>query len=84
MTRYSVMSLIFIRIAKGRLVLTHFFATFGVFLFVYQFLRLTCFGDIQSHFAGRVFESIESEYSISHKRTLDKGTGFMALIFHYS
>jgi hypothetical protein len=84
MTQYSVMSLIFIRMAMGRLVLTHFFATFGVFFFVYQFLRLICFGDIQSRIAGRVFESIESIYSISRQRTLDKGMDCKALIFHYS
>ena len=84
MTRYSVMSLIFIRVEMGRLVLTHLFATFEVFFFVNQFLRLICFGDIQSHIAGRVFESIESVYSISRQRTLDKGMDCKALIFHYS
>jgi transcription factor IIIB subunit 2 len=43
-------------------------------------LRLICFGAIQSRLAGSILTSIESGYSMSHQRTLDKGMNFRHLL----
>jgi len=41
------------------------------------------FGAIQSRLAGRILTSIESGYSMSHQRTLEKGMNFGALILRF-
>jgi transcription factor IIIB subunit 2 len=42
---------------------------------------LIYFGVTQSRLAGSILASIESGYSISHQRTLDKGMVLRALIY---
>ena len=83
--KYTLMSLILLKIARGRLVLPPCL----VILFFF-FLFTNCsidmfwpFGAIQSRLAGRILTSIESGYSMSHQRTLEKGMNFGALILRF-
>lgn len=50
------------------------------FFFLLQISEIDIFWATQSRLAGSILASIESGYSISHQRTLDKGMVFRALI----
>jgi len=50
------------------------------FSFSLPIAPLICFGAIQSRLAGSILTSIESGYSMSHQRTVEKGINFWALI----
>ena len=80
--KYILMSLILLKIARGRLVLSPWLVIL-FFSFSLPITPLICFGAIQSRLAGRILTSIESGYSMSHQRTLEKGMNFGALILRF-
>ena len=53
------------------------------FSFSLPIAPLICFGAIQSRLAGSILTSIESGYSMSHQRTLEKGMNFGAPILRF-
>ena len=57
--------------------------TLFFFSFCLPIAPLICFGAIQSRLAGSILTSIESGYSMSHQRTLEKGMNFGALILRF-
>ena len=77
--KYTLMSLILLKIARGRLVLSPWLVIL-FFSFSLPIAPLICFGAIQSRLAGSILTSIESGYSMSHQRTVEKGINFWALI----
>ena len=83
--KYTLMSLILLKIARGRLVLPpRLVILFFFFLFTNCSIDMFWpFGAIQSRLAGRILTSIESGYSMSHQRTLEKGMNFGALILRF-